>query len=119
MTSRRGRPNATAARNNGGIIPDMPRLDGDCVGHPTEMWFTDRPQNPGTGAHYREPGPVKTERLRTMRLAIAICRSCPVLEQCRDYTEQHPEMSAYGIWAGTTGDQRRKARGDQRRRVAA
>lgn len=105
------------------IDADMPDMaDAACAGTDPSMWFTDKPQRPldmEPRTRWVEPKPVRTMRLRRMRQALAICRDCPALAACGDYTQQHPEMTAYGIWAGTTGDQRRKARGKQRKRVAA
>jgi WhiB family redox-sensing transcriptional regulator len=48
----------------------------------------------------------KQERLRRERAAKAICRQCPVLEECREYAlavrEQH------GIWGGMNEYERRQ-----------
>ncbi len=47
-------------------------------------------------------------QIRRKREAIAktICRSCPVLVQCRDYARANPE---YGIWGGETEEERHLA----------
>jgi WhiB family redox-sensing transcriptional regulator len=37
--------------------------------------------------------------------ALAVCAGCPVLEQCRVYALSARET--YGIWGGTTEDERR------------
>ena len=37
--------------------------------------------------------------------AIAICGRCPLLQTCRDYAIQ--QRIEYGVWGGTTGNQRR------------
>lgn len=40
--------------------------------------------------------------------AKAICRECPVAEACLEYATHHGERD--GIWAGTTGKERRVSR---------
>jgi WhiB family redox-sensing transcriptional regulator len=36
--------------------------------------------------------------------AIKICKTCPVIEQCRVWSLKVPEY--YGVWGGLTSDQR-------------
>lgn len=45
-----------------------------------------------------------------MNHAKAICKTCPVLESCRNYVLYHPER--FGIWAGMTEKDRRQYRLD-------
>ena len=45
-----------------------------------------------------------------MNHAKAICKTCPVLEPCRNYVLYHPER--FGIWAGMTEKERRQYRLD-------
>jgi WhiB family transcriptional regulator, redox-sensing transcriptional regulator len=40
--------------------------------------------------------------------ALSICATCPVRAQCLDYAVRNRET--YGIWGGTTPDQRRRIR---------
>ena len=40
--------------------------------------------------------------------ALSICATCPVRAQCLDYAVRNREP--YGIWGGTTPDQRRRIR---------
>lgn len=40
--------------------------------------------------------------------AIALCNTCPVITQCRDYAIWHFED--FGVWGGTTPEQRQKIR---------
>ena len=40
--------------------------------------------------------------------ALSICATCPVRAQCLDYAIRNRET--YGIWGGTTPDQRRRIR---------
>ena len=42
--------------------------------------------------------------------AKAICAGCPVLAECRAYALATPGL--LGIWGGTTGQDRRRARGE-------
>jgi len=42
--------------------------------------------------------------------AKAIFRTCPAREECSDYALSHPSLE--GIWAGTTGNHRRRLRRD-------
>ena len=46
----------------------------------------------------------------TMDRARAICSKCPVTVQCLDYALADPDT--VGIWAGTTGRQRRQMRSE-------
>jgi WhiB family redox-sensing transcriptional regulator len=62
-----------------------------CVGHDPDLWFT-----PG---EIDDPGP---------RQAIAICRTCPVLDSCLQYALGQPGL--HGIWGGTTAVQRTRRR---------
>jgi WhiB family redox-sensing transcriptional regulator len=40
--------------------------------------------------------------------ALSICATCPVRAQCLEYAVRNKEI--YGIWGGTTADQRRRIR---------
>ena len=40
--------------------------------------------------------------------ALSICATCPVRAQCLDYAVRNRET--YGIWGGTTPEQRRRIR---------
>jgi WhiB family redox-sensing transcriptional regulator len=42
--------------------------------------------------------------------AKAVCHRCPVIESCRDWSLANPRMTEYGIWAGTTEEERRTER---------
>jgi len=65
-----------------------------------------------------------TKRVRREKAAKAICNSCPVMEQCRDYARKNPE---YGVWGGETEEERflqgfpvpAGSRADQNRRKKA
>lgn len=60
-----------------------------CAGTDTELWFSDHPA------------------IAKLNEAKAICRRCPVLNDCTTYIQAHPQD---GIWAGTTPGERRRAR---------
>jgi WhiB family redox-sensing transcriptional regulator len=59
-----------------------------CSGHDPEMWF-----------------PHKTDPALK---ATAICNTCPVLDQCKDYGLAHPDLQ--GLWGGLTEDEREHIR---------
>lgn len=67
------------------------RLESSCSSVSPELFFA-RPSN-----------------LKKMAEAKAICASCPVLEQCREYAldPAHFEFTQYGLWAGMTERERR------------
>jgi WhiB family transcriptional regulator, redox-sensing transcriptional regulator len=46
-------------------------------------------------------------------LAKAICKHCPVQRKCLDFAQEH--ALAYGIWGGTTPEDRQRALRRQRR----
>lgn len=115
MSHRGSRPNRTDG-TRGGFIPivaDMPVMaEAACYGYPTHWWFSDEPDGG------RETKPMRMQRHAVRDAAIEMCHGCPLLERCHDWTEQHPELTAFGIWAGRTARERRAARGAQRRRKA-
>ena len=57
----------------------------------------------------RERGPAKARREAA---ALRVCASCPVIRQCRDHALSVREP--YGIWGGTTQEQRDVAYGRSR-----
>ncbi len=63
-----------------------------CKGHPTEIFFAADAER---GMKLR----------RNEWRAKQICRSCPVLEACRNYALNAPEP--YGIWGALTPSERR------------
>lgn len=63
------------------------QLQGACRGADTELFFHPYGE--------REPS-----RSRRENQALAICRSCPVLERCRSYALAAREP--YGVWGGLT-----------------
>lgn len=49
-----------------------------------------------------------------VRMALAMCRTCPVLEVCRDYAPFADRRGVFGVMAGMTERQRRSMRGGRR-----
>jgi WhiB family transcriptional regulator, redox-sensing transcriptional regulator len=76
------------------------QLRGRCRDHPVEVFFPDELR--GRVAQLWEAE------------AMSICRSCPVIEQCRDHALRMPEP--YGIWGATTAQDRRRQLASTRRR---
>jgi WhiB family transcriptional regulator, redox-sensing transcriptional regulator len=42
--------------------------------------------------------------------AKAVCLRCPVIERCRDWALANPTLTEFGIWGGTTREERRALR---------
>lgn len=67
-----------------------------CRGHlEPELWWPD------------------ANNIRSIRRALAVCRTCPVLAECREWALKHMPDSE-GIAGGLTGPQRRALRGGPR-----
>jgi WhiB family transcriptional regulator, redox-sensing transcriptional regulator len=88
-------------------IPATARVDFEwvalaaCHGQPTVWWFP---------ATEDVPGASETPDTKQAR---AICRTCPVMKECRDHAVTHNER---GIWGGTTGSERRALRRARRKK---
>lgn len=78
--------------------PDF-RVAGVCAETDPEIFFPEK----GEGGKVRQ--------------ARRLCASCDVREACREYAIQRGEP--YGIWGGTTADERRRIRAERRRGRAA
>lgn len=61
--------------------------DSNCRGRTEEMF----PKEPRDQAYIRG--------------ARAICKKCPVVEQCREYALQFPHQDMHGVWAFMTSRQ--------------
>ncbi|MFD6097171.1 WhiB family transcriptional regulator [Nocardiopsis flavescens] len=59
--------------------------------------------------YLREPVQEREQREAVVK---ELCRSCPVVEQCRTWAEQTP--SEWGIWGGTTDAERAATRQERR-----
>lgn len=76
--------------------------DAACANRPLD-WFFPPPNDP-------------TDRWMG---GIAVCGTCPVLEQCRDWMSSHQKIKMglqTGTWAGVTASQRRQRRHPSARR---
>lgn len=65
--------------------------DAVCLGMDTELFFHPEGERGGT-------------RQRRVAAAKAICATCPVLKQCREYALANREP--YGIWGGMSEEER-------------
>ncbi|TRW78552.1 WhiB family transcriptional regulator [Mycolicibacterium sp. 018/SC-01/001] len=63
---------------------------GTCRDYPVEMFFPDDPH--------------RAVVRRKEKAAVAICRQCPVLQQCRDHALRTPEQ--HGVWGAMTAGER-------------
>lgn len=79
--------------------PESWMEDGACVGHDPRWWFADDRGRLGSTA-------MSSESLA----ALNICASCPVRLKCLDYAMRTETASSHtwGIWGGSTAEQRRK-----------
>ena len=66
-----------------------------------------------TELFFHPEGERGSTRRRRAANAKAICATCPVIEQCREYALRAQEP--YGIWGGMTEEERREE--IQRRRI--
>lgn len=73
--------------------------DAECRGQPLEWWF-----------------PLEfNKQASNIKAAKAICRRCPVREDCLEYAMSYPHtyMSLPGIWGGLTEAERRQLDSDR------
>lgn len=86
--------------------------DAACQAHETELFF------PPIDTRYR-PGPITAKHAAVYAAAIAICRDCPVIDECRAYVmESEPQSQRHGVWAGLTPTEREKLYKRMPRRIA-
>ena len=71
------------------------RSEARCAKLPKEVFF-----------NYSTSGMKKTQIESRTKAAKAVCRACPVKEQCYEFAVLNNEP--YGIWAGTLPEQRRQ-----------
>ena len=90
---------------------ELPLIPGEwteraaCRDHPIELWFPPR----GDDQFDRTVQAAQAE-------AIAICRTCPVIAECREHGIRHED---YGVWGGLTAPQRASIRKQRRNRGSA
>lgn len=66
---------------------------GNCVGHPTDMFYPESNTNPQ---------------------ALELCQTCPVRVECLTYAMRHHER--FGIWGGTSAKKREQLRKQHQQR---
>lgn len=76
-----------------------PPSNGACVGKPVQWWFPDLVT--------RNPREIRMQMKANADKALAICDSCPVLTECKDYAL---EWELHGIWGGMTERERKEYR---------
>ncbi|MFC4122079.1 WhiB family transcriptional regulator [Nonomuraea zeae] len=81
-----------------GTEPKAWEARGTCRDHDPDMFFL----------------PWYQARHPDVKAAKAVCRGCPVLEDCRQFTITHPWWTSDGIWAAMTPSERRRAHGGYR-----
>ena len=61
-------------------------------------------KNMDTEIFFLEHGVRANEKRKREQAALKVCRSCPVINECREHALKTPEF--YGVWGGMTADQR-------------
>lgn len=61
-------------------------------------------RRPGVDPEWFFPTRTKGQDRSALRRALAICASCPHLQQCRQYALADPKL--VGVWGGLSGHQR-------------
>jgi WhiB family redox-sensing transcriptional regulator len=56
---------------------------------------------------------------RARRRALRVCEDCPVQEECLDFALQFDDSRDFGVWGGTTREQRIRIRALRRLQVVA
>jgi len=57
-----------------------------------------------TEIFFLENGTRAEKKRKREAAALKICKSCPVINECREHALKTPEF--YGVWGGMTADQR-------------
>lgn len=70
---------------------------------PRPEWFDEAICKGQTDLFYQDYNERPQARIKREQKALAICRQCPVIAQCRQYGRDNGE---YGIWGGETEDER-------------
>ena len=74
------------------------QLHGSCLGYPLYVFFPE--------------DTLKSDLRRHEEAAKQICRSCPVLAQCREHALSTPEQ--HGVWGAMTPSERARRRLDRK-----
>jgi hypothetical protein len=78
-------------------------MNGLCNGHSNpDLWFSDSIESDRQG---RPVKAIVVEAIRNSRQALAICKACPVKDECL-VEGMLPENIDYGIWGGTLSGER-------------
>ena len=93
-------------------MSDVSRLPGPSI-DAWEWQYQGACRDLDTELFFHPEGERGSTRRRRAAGAKAICATCPVIEQCREYSLRAQEP--YGIWGGMTEEERREE--VQRRRI--
>ena len=102
-----------ARRNMGGVVMNNPYLTTDNDDTDWKLEGICR-TTPSPDAFF----PEQHSSTRATAAIRRICETCPVQQQCLEYALTFPAWDDYGIWGGTSAQQRRDIR-RQRREVEA
>lgn len=97
-------------------MTDMSRLPGPVI-DAWEWQYQGACRDVDTEQFFHPEGERGSTRRRRAATAKAICATCPVIEQCREYALATQEP--YGIWGGMTEEERREHLLTDRRRRSA
>ncbi len=76
---------------------------------PFKTWFNDASCRGQTSLMF----PKQHKDITYIAQARALCRTCPVIEDCLEYALEFPPADMHGVWAGLTS---RQLAAEQRRR---
>lgn len=65
------------------------------------IFFQENPNNPGQDLR-------GVRKIEATEAARSMCRKCPVLAKCLKYALEHPELTRYGVWGGTSEGERKR-----------
>jgi WhiB family transcriptional regulator, redox-sensing transcriptional regulator len=75
------------------------------------LTFVDHPDRPCAGLPVERFYPERGDRGGTVRKAKVLCRSCPVVDACREWAIAHHER---GVWGATSDFDRERIRRERR-----
>jgi WhiB family redox-sensing transcriptional regulator len=87
-----------------GSLPDRVALDIRPVHDEWEWQYQGACRNADPELFFLETGLRGPTKRKKENAALAVCNKCPVISQCREWALRVPEI--YGVWGGTTADQR-------------
>jgi WhiB family redox-sensing transcriptional regulator len=77
-------------------MTSSPPKNGSCSGKPVGWWYPDLVS--------RNPREIRVQMRANAERAKAICETCPVIVECREYAL---EWELHGIWGGMTEKERK------------